>query len=97
MQAGLRKAYQTVATQNGGRMAPVGDAWETALASHPAIPLFAGDGSHPAEHGSYLAACVFYAALTGNSPEGLSFWPAAVSAADAAALQKVAKQAALGN
>jgi hypothetical protein len=96
MQAGLRKAYQTVASQNGGKLAPVGDAWEQVLASHPSIPLFAADGSHPTAHGTYLAACVFYALLTGNSPVGLSHRPASVSAADAAALQKVARQTVQG-
>ena len=34
--------------------------------------LYSGDGSHPSASGSYLAACVFYATLTGESPVGLS-------------------------
>lgn len=34
--------------------------------------LYSDDGSHPSALGSYLAACVFYATLTGASPEGLS-------------------------
>jgi PKD repeat protein len=33
--------------------------------------LYSSDGSHPSPSGSYLASCVLYATLTGNSPEGL--------------------------
>ncbi len=33
--------------------------------------LYASDGSHPSRSGSYLAACVLYAVLTGNSPVGI--------------------------
>jgi hypothetical protein len=35
--------------------------------------LWQSDGSHPNEAGTYLAACVFYATLFQQSPEGLSF------------------------
>ena len=30
------------------------------------------DGSHPSTSGSYLSACVLFAALTGDSPVGLT-------------------------
>jgi PKD repeat protein len=33
--------------------------------------LYSSDGSHPSLRGSYLAACVLHATLTGNSPVGL--------------------------
>ena len=33
--------------------------------------LYTSDGSHPSIYGSYLAACVLYAVLTGKSPVGL--------------------------
>ena len=51
--------------------------------------LFSEDGSHPSPLGSYLAACVFYATLTGDSPEGLSP-SAALSAEDAGWAQLIA-------
>ena len=44
---------------------------------------------HPSEAGTYLAACVFYAALYQQSPEGLPF-TANLSAEHALALQQVA-------
>ena len=34
--------------------------------------LYSSDGSHPSTLGSYLAACVLFAALTGDSPVGLT-------------------------
>ncbi len=92
MQKGLRLAYSSVAKATGGIMAPVGDAWEASLKAHPTIKLHEGDGSHARITGSYLAACVFYAVLTGHSPVGIGGVPAGVSAADAAKLSKIAWQ-----
>ena len=34
--------------------------------------LYSADGSHPSTSGSYLTACVLFAALTGDSPVGLT-------------------------
>jgi hypothetical protein len=90
MQAGLRKAYGSVAAALGAKLAPVGDAWEATLAAYPQMPLFDADGSHPAPQGTYLAACVFYAVLTGRSPKGIAYRPATVSQTEATALQQVA-------
>lgn len=90
MQKGLRLAYGSVATATGGIMAPVGDAWEATFKAHPTMKLHEGDGSHPNVKGSYLAACVFYALLSGHSPVGVGGVPSGVSAADAAKLAKIA-------
>jgi hypothetical protein len=90
MQAKLAAAYGSVAKALGGEVAPVGDAWEASLASHPKLPLFQADGSHPSWHGTYLAACVFYAVLAGRTPVGNGHRPPAVSQAEATALQQVA-------
>ncbi|MFQ5694805.1 MAG: hypothetical protein ACE5HB_02350 [Terriglobia bacterium] len=46
------------------------------------------DGSHPNQVGSYLAACVFWAILTGESPVGLPSLD--LNPADARSLQEVA-------
>jgi len=37
--------------------------------------LYSGDGSHPSLAGSYLAACVIYATVTGRDPREISFLP----------------------
>ncbi|MBW2456643.1 MAG: hypothetical protein JRI68_19145 [Deltaproteobacteria bacterium] len=92
MQAGLRAAYQTAAGATGGVMAPVGDAWETSLANHPAVPLHSGDGSHPTMAGSYLAACMFYLVLTGHQTiPAPAPAPSGLSESDAATLRAVAE------
>jgi len=76
MQKGLNDAYFTIAKELGARVAPVGIAWQRALAADPKLVLHQADQSHPNPKGSYLAACVFDGTLLGKSPEGL---PAAVT------------------
>jgi len=106
-QAELTKAYTDIARELGATVAPVGSAWQKALAQRPGLDFYHDDNSHPKPAGSYLAACVFYAVLTGKNPEGL---PAKITAevqagrsrlkkvladlpaADAAFLQQIAWQ-----
>jgi len=71
-------------------MTPVGDAWEKVLGDDPFMAPHDGEGSHPSMLGSYLAACVFHASLTGQGCQGNSFVPAGVSAAAAKTLQQAA-------
>ena len=40
---------------------------------NPQLDLWQDDGSHPTEQGTYLAACVFYAVLFRQSPQGLTY------------------------
>jgi hypothetical protein len=54
-------------------IAPVEPAWGEARARRPGIDLLASDGRHPNRAASYLAACVFYATLTGRDPARSSF------------------------
>jgi hypothetical protein len=81
---------------------PVGLGWQMIYDDHLAAGedplaggalfsrLYAGDGSHPSRLGTYLAACVFYASLTGNSPEGLLWAPDTLTDTDRDALQAIA-------
>ncbi len=55
-----------------GMFAGAGDAWHNALLAHPGLPLYGGDGYHPSEMGSFLAALVVYQRLTGRDPRTLS-------------------------
>jgi hypothetical protein len=71
MQARLAAAYLGIARKLGIGVAPAGAAWAAVRAAHPAIELWQADGSHPAAAGTYLAACVVYAAVFGASPVGL--------------------------
>jgi len=70
-QAVLTAAYQSIGQELKAIVAPVGLAWESALKERPQLILHLPDKAHPNQCGSYLAACVFYAILFGQSPEGL--------------------------
>src|SRR5262249_32750380 len=78
-QAYLANTYSGVGRELHATVAPVGLAWEDSLKMRPDLVLHQSDGSHPSPTGSYLAACVFFAILSGQSPEGL---PARVGVAD---------------
>jgi MYXO-CTERM domain-containing protein len=93
--------YAALASEDGtpAWVAPAGLAWRrvyddvVAGGGDPLDPtsafygLYIADGSHPSERGTYLAACVIYASVTGLTPVGLG---APESVADAAYLQGVA-------
>ncbi len=68
---GLNGAYFDIANELDATVAPVGIAWQKALAADPNLALHQPDKSHPNPTGSYLAACVFYATLFDKSPVGL--------------------------
>jgi hypothetical protein len=72
---------------------PVGLAFEEAYRRRPDMVLHKFfDGSHPELEGTYLAACVVFASLYGESPVGNSYrYFDAVSESDAAFLQEVAQ------
>jgi len=70
-QDALNRATQAIANETGALIVPVGLAWQAALSEDRALELYDKDGSHPSQAGSYLVACVFVAALLGQSPIGL--------------------------
>jgi hypothetical protein len=91
MTSSLDKAYTQMGRELNAYVAPVGLAWAASLKANPEIKLYDEDKSHPNVHGTYLAACVFYATLTGRSPVGLSnAGLEEVTAENAKALQEVA-------
>jgi hypothetical protein len=71
MQKDITGAYRSLARELGAFCAPAGEAWKRAFRRRPGLVLHTADRSHPTKRGSYLAACVFYATLTGRSPVGL--------------------------
>lgn len=85
----LRAAYLRFTDASQASVAPVGVAWQFVRDNYPAINLYTGDGSHPSIEGSYLAACVFYAAIYRESPVNASFYSTVVPAT-AQVLQQVA-------
>jgi hypothetical protein len=73
MQVAIDDGYLGIARELGVPVAPVGYAWLLAHRQDPRLDLWQPDGIHPSMQGSYLAACVFYAAVFHESPEGLSY------------------------
>jgi hypothetical protein len=74
----LDYAYTHLTREIKALRAPVGPAWMKARTELRGASLYADDGSHPSTAGSYLAAAVLYATLTGTSPVG---GPARISGA----------------
>jgi hypothetical protein len=64
----LSQAYRSIGTELGLEVARVGEAWAEVRRLRPDFSLYVDDGSHPNAAGSYLAACVIYAMVTGRSP-----------------------------
>jgi len=93
----LARTYQELGKELRVPVAPVGRAWKLARKERPGLDLYTDDGSHPNQHGTYLAACVFYITLTGRDPRGLgNAGLEEVSDADARFLQHVAWRTAGG-
>lgn len=68
----LYNSYTALGQQLGVKVAPVGLAFSMALKERPDIKLNIEDG-HPTPQGTYLAACVFYGFIFGQSPVGNSY------------------------
>jgi hypothetical protein len=96
MQAQLSAGYLEIGNELGAIVAPVGIAWQNAVARSSQSELWDSDGSHPSKNGSYLAACVFYATIREESPEGLSYL-AGLSRETAQSLQAIAAETVLTN
>jgi hypothetical protein len=73
MQSAIDVGYLTIAHEVKAPIAPVGVAWSQALESRPPVRLWADDASHPTVAGTYLAACVLYAAIFHTTPEGIAY------------------------
>lgn len=67
--------HVSIAQAEPACVAPIGQAWDLALARDPTLQLHAADGNHSAPAGAFLAALVLYATITGESPLGLPAFP----------------------
>ena len=93
MQERVTDTYAELGRRTGAVVAPVGRAWAGVRRTHPEVNLYQPDGSHPSPQGTYLAACVFVAAIFGKSPVGAT--PLQIPASDAAVLQRAAEETVL--
>ena len=84
----ITDAYAEIGAELGATVVPVGVAWQRFLAKHQAPVLHDQDQSHPTLAGSYLAACVFFAVLYGESPVGIKIQTDGLNPKDAALLQR---------
>ena len=85
----LTASYQKAADIHGGIRVPVGNAFALSAETNPGIDLYTPDDYHPSPCGTYLAACLFYRAVTGNSPSAL-MTPAGVTDREGKALRRIA-------
>jgi len=91
MQSRLRAAFEKIARKTGGRVVPVGDAWELVVREHPEIILHSPNGLAPSGCGTYLTACVFTIFLTGEDPRKSTWVPSyRVTEKEAEILREVA-------
>jgi hypothetical protein len=93
-QAGIQAAYMEIADELDLMVAPVGIAWRSVVTQDQQMDLWGGDRDVPSETGTYLAACVFYAVIFRQSPEGLKY-TAELSEEKARFLQAVAAETVL--
>jgi hypothetical protein len=89
MTAQLAEAYTVAGNANNALVIPAGLAFARALSKQPELSLYVADKRHPTLAGTYLGACVVFAALTGRSPVGNSYL-AGIDAPTAHFLQAVA-------
>ncbi len=66
-------SYANAAKAAGAELYPAGVAWQAAWSRAPGLPLYGPDGFHPSPLGTYLAALVVYAGLTGQQPPAVAF------------------------
>jgi hypothetical protein len=86
----IAQAHRAIGQELGVPVAPVGIAFQRAMKERPELAMLGRDKEHESIHGTYLAANVIYATIFGQSPKGLPYRPAGVSADEAAFLQGVA-------
>jgi len=84
----MQDDHLRLARLSGARRANVGETWRAVLAADPPFRL-ERDGNHPTPHGSYLAALVFYAHLSGRGVADVSYVPSGLSPEDAALLRRL--------
>jgi hypothetical protein len=86
----ITDAYVSIGEELGALIVPAGVAWQNFTHHHSHPVLHDQDKSHPTLAGSYLAACVFFAALFSESPVGIASDLKGLAKADIELLQKSA-------
>lgn len=87
----VHDSYELAAQDVDGLFLPAGEAWRAGWRLDPSLALYSADGLHATAAGSYAAALVIFAGLTGRSPIG-SPALAGVPSAAAETLQRAAAE-----
>ena len=87
--ANLAAAYQKVGSELDIPVAPAGLAFARSLSERPDLILYSQDG-HPTLYGTYLAACVLYNTIFGESPVGNPYSDRSISPEIRDYLQRIA-------
>ncbi|MEO9803651.1 MAG: hypothetical protein ABJF04_10410 [Reichenbachiella sp.] len=69
-QVQLDDTFSKFVATTRAKIAPVADAWHLAMKEYPNLELYAYDGSHPSEIGSYLTALIMYRVLFEKQSSG---------------------------
>ncbi|MDE0659047.1 MAG: hypothetical protein OXI79_05285 [Gammaproteobacteria bacterium] len=70
----IQRSYMPAGNEIGALVVPVGLAFERAYRARPEVPLHETfDGTHPNMFGTYLAACVVYQSIYGQSVVGIEY------------------------
>lgn len=69
----IQNIHLEIAKKTPACVAPIGLAWDTAIALYPNLILHHSDGNHAALTGSFLTALVFYQIITGEYAQDLPF------------------------
>jgi hypothetical protein len=91
----IAQAHFDIGLELGADVAPVGLAWKRAMEERQEIDMYDLDKIHPSVYAHYLAACVVYATVFGESPAGLTYLPSKgfgikITEEEAAFLQRIA-------
>jgi hypothetical protein len=94
MYTSLKAAYEKLAHDMGGlRIIPIGDAFQEERALPDAFSLNRPHNVHANDAGEYLAGCVLYELIYGESAENNSFVPKGMPPEQAKLLRQIAHQA----
>lgn len=64
----IKAIHVAISEETGAQVAPIGEAWAEAGRLLDQKRLYAADGNHASEKGSFLNACVFYSMITNRHP-----------------------------
>lgn len=93
MREQVKAAYREISEETGLEIIPVGEAFERAVRSRPALKLTNPSDYHCNSHGQYLAGAVFHEVIYRDSVENTSFIPPEITEEEGRMLLRVAHQA----